>query len=65
MSRIEKQPLEALSEYFGFDGFLDGQQAVVEKILTGEDGLVVMPTGGESPYVINCQHCACEVLVLW
>ena len=44
--RVIKQPLDALKEYFGFDGFLDGQEEVVEQIMTGKDGLVVMPTGG-------------------
>ena len=44
--RVIKQPLEALKEYFGFDGFLDGQEEVVGQIMTGKDGLVVMPTGG-------------------
>lgn len=46
MGKIIKQPLDALREYFGFDGFLDGQDDVVESILSGSDGLVVMPTGG-------------------
>ena len=40
------KPLEALKEYFGFDAFLDGQEGVVDQILSGQDGLVVMPTGG-------------------
>ncbi|SHJ81204.1 ATP-dependent DNA helicase RecQ [Rubritalea squalenifaciens DSM 18772] len=44
--RLVKQPLEALKEYFGFGAFLEGQEEVVEKILSGSDGLVVMPTGG-------------------
>lgn len=39
-------PHEALKRYFGFSGFLDGQESVVREILTGRDGLVVMPTGG-------------------
>lgn len=46
MGKIIKQPLDALREYFGFDGFLDSQDDVVESILSGSDGLVVMPTGG-------------------
>lgn len=46
MKKVIKQPLEALKEYFGFDGFLDGQDDVVKRILSGNDGLVVMPTGG-------------------
>ena len=40
------EPLPALKKYFGFDGFLDAQEEVVEQILSGQDGLVVMPTGG-------------------
>ena len=43
---VIRQPLEALKEHFGFDGFLDGQEEVVDQILSGQDGLVVMPTGG-------------------
>ncbi len=46
MKKVIKQPLDALKEYFGFDGFLDGQDDVVQRILSGADGLVVMPTGG-------------------
>jgi len=41
-----KDPLVVLKQYFGFDGFLDAQEEVVEQILLGKDGLVVMPTGG-------------------
>ncbi len=44
--RLIKQPLDALKEHFGFDGFLNSQDEVVEQILSGSDGLVVMPTGG-------------------
>jgi ATP-dependent DNA helicase RecQ len=39
-------PHEALKRYFGFNGFLDGQEEVIEEITSGRDGLVVMPTGG-------------------
>jgi ATP-dependent DNA helicase RecQ len=39
-------PLEALKRHFGHDGFLDGQDEVIERIVSGRDGLVVMPTGG-------------------
>jgi ATP-dependent DNA helicase RecQ len=35
----------ALKQYFGFDGFLEGQDAVVRRIVAGEDICVVMPTG--------------------
>ncbi len=39
-------PQEALQRYFGFNAFLDGQEEVMNAILSGRDGLVVMPTGG-------------------
>lgn len=35
----------ALKQYFGFDSFLDYQEAVVARVLRGEDVCVVMPTG--------------------
>ncbi len=39
-------PHEALQRYFGFSGFLEGQEEVITEITSGRDGLVVMPTGG-------------------
>lgn len=39
-------PHAALKRYFGFSGFLDGQEEVITDIVSGKDGLVVMPTGG-------------------
>ena len=39
-------PHEALKRYFGFSGFLEGQEEVISEITSGRDGLVVMPTGG-------------------
>src|SRR6478752_4884869 len=50
-ARSESKPLimtphEALQRYFGFSGFLDGQEEVITEITSGRDGLVVMPTGG-------------------
>lgn len=41
-----KHPSEALKEYFGFSRFLEGQEEVISEIISGRDGLVVMPTGG-------------------
>lgn len=45
MPTVEKAR-EVLKEVFGFEDFLDGQESVMEDILTGRDGSVVMPTGG-------------------
>ncbi len=36
----------ALERYFGFREFLDAQEEVIHAILSGEDVLCVMPTGG-------------------
>ena len=45
MSAIDRAR-EKLKEVFGFEDFLDGQEAVIDEILSGRDGSVVMPTGG-------------------
>lgn len=37
---------EALQQYFGFDGFKDRQEEIIQNILAGNDTLVIMPTGG-------------------
>lgn len=39
-------PAAALKKHFGFSRFLDGQEEVIGEIVSGRDGLVVMPTGG-------------------
>ena len=44
--KLLKTPGAALKEYFGFSKFLDGQEEVISEIISGKDGLVVMPTGG-------------------
>lgn len=36
---------EVLSQYFGYDSFREGQEPVVDAILSGRDVLCVMPTG--------------------
>ena len=36
---------EALGQYFGYDSFREGQEPVVDAILSGRDVLCVMPTG--------------------
>ena len=35
----------ALRQYFGYDSFRPGQEAVVDALLSGRDVLAVMPTG--------------------
>lgn len=42
----ELSPEQALKHYFGYDSFRPGQQQTIAAVLSGRDGLVVMPTGG-------------------
>ncbi len=37
---------EELNRYFGFDGFRDGQEPVIRRLLDGRPVLAVFPTGG-------------------
>ena len=36
---------EALKKYYGYDSFRDGQEPVIDALLTGRDALAIMPTG--------------------
>jgi len=41
----QAQKFEALGHYFGYDSFREGQEALVDTILSGGDCLGIMPTG--------------------
>lgn len=38
-------PMQILKQYFGYDSFRDGQETLVNSILSGRDSFGVMPTG--------------------
>lgn len=46
LGTVTHDPREALEKHFGFREFLSGQEQVVSALLSGQDALVVMPTGG-------------------
>jgi ATP-dependent DNA helicase RecQ len=37
---------ESLQQFFGFDGFKDQQEHIIQNLLNGNDTFVIMPTGG-------------------
>lgn len=47
MSQIENTSLlEYLKKFFGFNAFIDNQEAIINNVLCGRDTFVLMPTGG-------------------
>jgi ATP-dependent DNA helicase RecQ len=44
--KLSSSLLAQLQENFGFDGFKDNQDAVIQNLLAGKDTFVIMPTGG-------------------
>lgn len=43
---MSAQPSEVLSKVFGFAAFRPGQSEIVDAVLSGQDTLAIMPTGG-------------------
>ncbi len=43
---VDVQLLSHLQEHFGFDGFKQDQDAIIQNVLKGKDTFVIMPTGG-------------------
>ena len=45
-TNIEDKALDLLQKNFGYDRFRPGQLEVIQRVMAGGDGLVIMPTGG-------------------
>ena len=46
MSAMSISPTEILQQVFGYDAFRGLQASIIETLITGQDALVLMPTGG-------------------
>ncbi len=46
MTKNKQQLLELLKIHFGYESFLPGQEKAIDNILSNQDTLVVLPTGG-------------------
>ena len=45
IQKVLQKPAQILKKYFGYDSFREGQEKLVQNILSGTDALGVMPTG--------------------
>ena len=43
---VDPKLIAELQEHFGFDGFKQNQDAIINSVLSGKDTFVIMPTGG-------------------
>ncbi len=46
LAPLTPTPLQVLREVFGYQEFRPGQAMIVDQLVSGRDGLIIMPTGG-------------------
>lgn len=47
---------DILKRYFGYDTFREGQEQVIDELISGRDVLGVMPTGEGNHCAIRSRH---------
>ena len=45
MKDVKMDPKQLLKTYFGYDSFREGQEPIINALLSGKDALAIMPTG--------------------
>ena len=50
---MNRQAVQTLKTYFGYDTFREGQESVVESILEHRDVLAIMPTGAGKIHLLS------------
>lgn len=63
-SVLEEKANTALKKYFGYDQFRKNQHEIIQHFLSGQDGLVIMPTGGGKSICFQLPALLFEGLVL-
>lgn len=46
MKELNLSPKELLKKYYGYDSFREQQEQIIQHALSGQDSLILMPTGG-------------------
>lgn len=59
-----EQAQRVLKDIFGYDSFRGRQGAIIERVASGGDALVLMPTGGGKSLCFKSRRC-CAMAWRW